>query len=85
MEYYVITFVSTHGAIATEKHLKQKHRIIVMPTPREIASGCGIAVRFSASNFDSIYSEINELPINNKMYRIYHYSEGCYTPVIGRI
>jgi hypothetical protein len=81
MEYYVITFASTHSAISTEKHLKQNFKIVVMPTPREISSGCGIAVRFSISDFDPIYLEINELPLNKKMYSIYRFSEGCYTLV----
>ena len=46
MDHCVITFANTHGAISCEKYLKKDFAIAVMPAPREISTGCGIAVRF---------------------------------------
>jgi len=43
-EYYLITFESTHAAIATEKLLKPAG-VSIMPVPRFISASCGIAVR----------------------------------------
>ena len=42
-EYYLYTFESTHGAIATEKLLKALG-CTVMPVPRHISTSCGISV-----------------------------------------
>ena len=43
-DYYLITFESTHAAIATEKILKPAG-VSIMPVPRFISASCGIAVR----------------------------------------
>ncbi|HHW94898.1 MAG TPA: DUF3343 domain-containing protein [Mogibacterium sp.] len=43
-EYYLLTFESTHAAIATDKLLKPAECIVV-PVPRFISSSCGISVR----------------------------------------
>ena len=44
---YVITFQSTHAAMAASHALKVQDVIhYTIPTPREISAGCGIALRF---------------------------------------
>jgi hypothetical protein len=49
--YYLYTFESTHGAIATEKILKPV-QCTVMPVPRHISTSCGIAVRVEPDRFE---------------------------------
>ena len=51
-EYYLYTFESTHGAIATEKLLKALG-CTVMPVPRHISTSCGISVRVAVDKFVS--------------------------------
>ena len=46
MDYGVITFSSTYGAIYAQKVLKEVAPIQVMPVLREISLGCGMALRF---------------------------------------
>lgn len=44
---YVITFQSTHAAMAASKQLNDmKVTHYTIPTPREIRAGCGMALRF---------------------------------------
>ena len=41
--FYLYTFSNTHGAIATEKILKEAGATI-LPVPRVISASCGISV-----------------------------------------
>lgn len=47
MDYYMLSFRSTHTAITTQKLLECVCPIHTMPVLREVSAGCGIAVRFS--------------------------------------
>ena len=46
MDYGVITFTSTYGAIYAQKVLRPVADVLTIPVLREISLGCGIAVRF---------------------------------------
>lgn len=50
-EFYLYTFSNTHGAIATEKLLKEAGATI-LPVPRVISASCGISVRIQPDNID---------------------------------
>ena len=54
MDYGVITFSSTYGAIYAQKVLKEVAPIQVMPVLREISLGCGIAVRFKPEDLERV-------------------------------
>ncbi|MCR1899265.1 DUF3343 domain-containing protein [Irregularibacter muris] len=44
--YYIIAFNSTHHAISTEQALKEaQKKIMMIPTPREITSSCGLSLQ----------------------------------------
>lgn len=77
----MITFVNTHGAISAEKHLKKEYKIIVMPTPREISRGCGIAIRFGEEAREGILKSLASFSLEKTLYSIYHYKDGAYTLV----
>ena len=49
-EYYLYTFESTHGAIASHKLLGAEMDAVMMPVLREISASCGMAVRVSPEN-----------------------------------
>jgi len=50
-EFYLYTFSNTHGAIATEKLLKEAGATI-LPVPRVISASCGISVRIQPDKID---------------------------------
>ena len=46
-EAYVLAFESTHAAMAAASALDEAHvRYALIPTPRSISAGCGMALRF---------------------------------------
>lgn len=82
-EYYLYTFESTHGAIATEKILKPVG-CTVMPVPRHISTSCGIAVRVEPDKFEASqqnFKEKNDLADNE--FHIYHISDDKSDKVNG--
>ena len=45
MDYCVITFASTHGAIRAQAALERELPVQAMPVLRQLSLGCGIALR----------------------------------------
>lgn len=64
MDYCVVTFASTHGAIYTQQVLKGIAPFVIMPVLREISKGCGISVRFDPAYLDAVKGALaaSELP-----------------------
>lgn len=54
MDYCVIAFASTHGAIAAQKRLEGVAPFVIMPVLREISKGCGISLRFDPPYLDAV-------------------------------
>ena len=77
MDHCVITFANTHGAISCEKYLKKDFAIAVMPAPREISTGCGIAVRFDTDLLPAVLKKLSDFPLDKKMYSIHICIDGC--------
>lgn len=50
--YYLYTFESTHGAIASHKLLKDSMNAVIMPVLREINASCGMAVKVMPENYE---------------------------------
>lgn len=45
-EFLIITFSTTHAALSAEKLLEETDLpYLIIPTPREISAGCGLAIR----------------------------------------
>ena len=66
-EYSVVLFYSTAHAIRAEKVLQRAGFTIKMiPTPRQISSDCGMALRFDRADKDAVAVtlEANKVPIN---------------------
>jgi hypothetical protein len=65
--YSVVLFHSTAHAIRAEKVLEQAGFAIKMiPTPRQLSSDCGIALRFGPADGERVTAtlEENRVPIN---------------------
>lgn len=52
MDYCVITFASTHGAIRAQTALEGELPVQTMPVLRQISLGCGIALRLPPGQAD---------------------------------
>ncbi len=52
-EYYVLTFDSTHLAMAAENALKHENLSPqIIPLPTQISAGCGLSIKISKDNFE---------------------------------
>jgi hypothetical protein len=52
---FVAIFQSMHRVLKAEKILKQEAAaFLLIPTPRELSSACGLAIRFEAGNRERI-------------------------------
>jgi len=55
LKYCLITFPTTHSALHAEKVLQEaKASFLIVPTPREISSGCGLSVRIFGEDLDIV-------------------------------
>lgn len=71
MDYGVITFSSTYGAIYAQKVLKEVAPIQVMPVLREISLGCGIAVRFRPEDLEGVRAALAASTLKAGEYAFY--------------
>lgn len=71
MDYGVITFTSTYGAIYAQKVLKGVAPIQVMPVLREISLGCGISVRFKPEDLGPVRSTLAASDLKEEEYAFY--------------
>ena len=71
MDYCVITFSSTHGAIYTQRLLKDRVPFMVMPVLREISKGCGISVRFAPEHLEEVRSTLAASELSEDEYAFY--------------
>ena len=60
-----MTFPNTHSALQAEKQLQQTGEVpfVIIPVPRIISSGCGLAVKFVAANYDKTIEVIEKAGI----------------------
>ena len=71
MDYGVITFSSTYGAIYAQKVLNGVAPVQVMPVLREISLGCGIAVRFRPEDLEGVKSALAASTLKEGEYAFY--------------
>ncbi len=70
--YLVLTFESTHAAMAAQKYLKDKIPHVVMPVPRCISASCGIAIRVENGELERLKPLLgNGFPVEGDSYRLY--------------
>lgn len=71
MDYGVITFTSTYGAIYAQKVLKKVASVQVMPVLREISLGCGMAVRFQPQDLEPVRAALAASTLKEGEYAFY--------------
>ncbi len=68
--YYLMTFENTHAVLQAEEVLKQHFDAAIMPVPRELTAGCGLAVRFLTAGEAEICSYMEKYPMNCRFYEM---------------
>lgn len=58
--YYLITFDSTHLAIRTERVLKVKFKVVMIPTPRDLSASCGLSLMLETESIVEAASDLKE-------------------------
>lgn len=68
--YYILAFDTTTDAMQAEKLAKNEIPAAIMPVPREISSGCGLALRFLDPDEAYILEFLRNLPIRGTLYKM---------------
>lgn len=68
--YYIMAFDTTTDAMAAEKYARDRIPSSVMPVPREISSGCGLALRFMENDERSILAFCKDAPLRGTLYKM---------------
>lgn len=79
-ETYLLTFDSTHSALAAQKAL-ESYGPHLIPTPRDISAGCGMSLRFSSAGEDQARRIKVETGLDDDASTLYHYVEDGYSAV----
>ena len=79
MDYCLITFSSSSGAIQAQRALKGRLSFQTMPVLREISKGCGISVRFAPEHLDAVRTALASSPLAPGEYGFYGVTGGGKT------
>ena len=71
MDYALISFASTYGAIYAQKVLQGAAPVQVMPVLLEISLGCGIAVRFRPEDLEAVRTALAASDLKEEEYAFY--------------
>lgn len=69
-EYYILAFDTTTSVMEAEAYLKNHFSITIMPVPREISKGCGLAIRFQNPEPDTIIEFLKSSSLTCTLYRM---------------
>lgn len=69
--YYIMSFKTTTDAMQAEKYAKSRISSAIMPVPREISSGCGLALRFIDEDEKTVLSFCQDAPVTGTLYRMH--------------
>lgn len=70
MGAYIVAFESTHAAMAADAALASAPHALI-PTPRAIAAGCGMALRFEAEDDARARRAVEAARIPPDLYGLY--------------
>ncbi|MBS7526559.1 DUF3343 domain-containing protein [Fusibacter paucivorans] len=74
--FMFITFETTHRAIAFENLLIDRFAIELIPTPREVTSSCGLALKFKMEDRAAVLEAIKEQDFRDiKLFQYHRHHE----------
>jgi len=79
--YYIISFATNEDVMQAEAYIKKYLPITIIPVPREINTGCGLAIRFMEASEDIIRKFCQTIPIPGSLYRMGTRKEGSRHPL----
>lgn len=70
----ILAFESTHAALATQKQLAEFDPAVI-PTPREVRAGCGMALKIElsedTSRLEEVLSQLPQQDLSKDIYTVY--------------
>lgn len=80
--YCLLTFQSTHQFMVAEKILKDQFEMTIIPTLREISTGCGIAIKLNCSSADLACQKLADAGFSQTAFQswIIRYENGMIIP-----
>ena len=69
------TFQSSQHAISIGKKMPADVPYLIIPTPREIQTSCGIAMLISAEHSAALKKAIEKMKLSNDLFEIYRCEE----------
>ena len=84
-EYYLLTFESTHAAIATD-HILKPLGCTIMPVPRFISASCGISIRIKPEQREAVEALFKEKSkLRSDEFAYYHVTRNDNEPAVLRL
>lgn len=80
-DYYILAFDTTDSVMAAEACLRDRFSISIMPVPREISTGCGLAIRFREPDETAILDFLNSGTLECALYKMNTKRTGGKHPV----
>ncbi len=68
--YYILAFPTTTDVMKAEACLKDHFLISIMPIPREISKGCGLAIRFRSPDEAAIVDFLDSSSLKCTLYKM---------------
>ena len=81
MNTYVIAFESTHAAMATERALAAHAKTTMLPVPKAISAGCGMALKYDAADDAAALAIAQRSPDAHGLARLFRQEDAAYTEV----
>ncbi len=78
--YYMLSFESTHAAMAWEKALTGRVPARTMPTLRQVSASCGISLRVEETNWPLLERFLTSEARPNGDVLLFRVSDGAATP-----
>jgi hypothetical protein len=70
-KFCVISFESTHYAMMTEKKLKERYPLDMIPTPRCITASCGLSLKVAFDLIGDVIETLKSMGVDPRMFHIY--------------
>lgn len=81
MSTYVIAFESTHAAMATERALAAHAKTTMLPVPKAISAGCGMALKYDAVDDTTALAIARRSPDAHGLARLFRQESAAYEEV----
>lgn len=74
----MLTFANTHTAMMAETLLKNRFKIMIMPTLREISAGCGISIKIEVCDINNVLKHLETAEFDAAQMEVYaiQYTDG---------